>query len=123
MLIDLGGDPPAEGILLAEMGLGDTGFTISCSREQNLERVRQRACGVGADVVRLLRVRGVFSSTCDYVRAELYSLPERPQPARRDGPKIIDGTALCSDRFSLRPRATDGSAPLGDAAAPATGGM
>lgn len=118
-LIEKDGVLPADAELLADIELGDTGFSTRCTRESNLELVRQRACRVGADLVRVVSVSGNFWTTCDLVHAELYRLSERPQPANAKGSTISDGTALCADRFSLRPRTKQGSAPLvapGDAA-------
>jgi hypothetical protein len=104
-------DPvPPDAKLIAEIDLRETGFTVNCSREQQLERVRRRACRLGADAVRAVESH-LPMGTCTDVHAELYWLPERPQPAHPQNPALLDGTALCGDRFALRPRDEKGAAP------------
>ena len=111
VLINEGDPVPVRAEFLGEVSYGETGFSVKCSRTQNLERARQKACTIGADIVKVQSIRGNLWSSCDYVTAALYRLPERPQMEGAAGAPVTDGTALCNDRYALRPRDERGDSP------------
>lgn len=64
---------PPGALLVGEVRYGEAGFSTDCSYAENMERVRQQACGLGADVVQITAQNFPnFVSTCYRVRASLY---------------------------------------------------
>ncbi len=89
---------------LAEVSVGDTGFSVGCDSTNMMRIMRERACEVGADAIQLYDVREPsFSSTCFQGAARLlrYSgsarvdtnRPGQPRPEPMSG----TGTAFVVD--------------------------
>jgi hypothetical protein len=67
---------PPGSTLLAEVGYGDTGFSVSCGVARNLARLHSLACRIGADAIQIVAENYPnFVSTCYRVHAALYKLP------------------------------------------------
>lgn len=73
LLLGIDDAVPADVLLVGEVRYGENGFSTDCSYAENMERVRQQACGLGADVVQITAQNFPnFVSTCYRVRASLY---------------------------------------------------
>ena len=67
---------PEGATLLAEVGYGETGFSVSCGVARNRHRLRTKACQIGADAIAIVAENYPnWVSTCYRVRAKLYKLP------------------------------------------------
>jgi hypothetical protein len=67
---------PPGSTLLAEVGYGDTGFSVSCGVAHNMARLHSLACRIGADAIQIVAENySNFVSTCYRVHAALYKLP------------------------------------------------
>jgi hypothetical protein len=75
LLIPRSEPAPVGAALVAEVGYGETGFSLNCSYPQNMERLRIEACRLGADAVKIVAENHPnMVSTCYRVRAALYRL-------------------------------------------------
>jgi len=73
---------PAGALLMAEMGLGETGFSKDCDVGRNKQRLRTYACRIGADAVKIVKEQYPdLISTCYRVRAKIYKLPVEQPPS------------------------------------------
>jgi hypothetical protein len=75
-------DVPVGSTLLAEIGFGDTGFSVGCSEARNRARLRDYSCEIGADGIKIEKENHPnLVSTCYRVRAKLYKLPATAEAA------------------------------------------
>lgn len=97
--------PPGV-LLVGEVRYGETGFSTDCSYAENMERIRQQACGLGADVVQITAQNFPnFVSTCYRVRASLYRSNAGPDsdPSAREAAEASPGA--CETVLTRRFRA------------------
>lgn len=88
-LVGREGTVPPGALLVADVGYGETGFSTGCSYPENMERLRRKACSVGADLVQIVAENHPnFVSTCYRVRAGLYRLGAAPDSAPQ--PEVPD---------------------------------
>lgn len=72
---------PGDARLLGDGRFGDTGFSVRCDERMGLEMLRRRACGLGADAIRIVRdKRPDFVSTCYRATVEFYRLGKTRPP-------------------------------------------
>ena len=91
--------------VLAEIDVGDTGFSVNCSADDVMEVIEEEACAVGADAIRLTNIQYPDArSTCFRTTALLL---------RYEGPGHTDAAAIRAPAAPT-PRAAAGSLVLTD---------
>ncbi|MFN2375996.1 MAG: hypothetical protein ABR538_05640 [Candidatus Binatia bacterium] len=106
LLLGMNDAVPPGVLLVGEVRYGETGFSTDCSYAENMERIRQQACGLGADVVHITAQNFPnFVSTCYRVRASLYRSNAGPDsdPSAREAPDASLGA--CETVLTRRFRA------------------
>ncbi len=81
-------DRPTE--VLADVGYGESGFSVNCGAQTVISKIKVKACEVGADAVRLYNVRYPDgSSTCYRASAQLlrYTTGDAAFPPTGSGPE------------------------------------
>ena len=83
VFLELGTPVPANAFRIAEVYVGDSGFSINCGKDNAREAVRKQACKAGADIVSIVSVSEPnFLSDCYRIKAQLYkTVQPSPVPA------------------------------------------